>query len=441
MSETCAVCKKGKGPKICEVCGFSDNSSVNRSFPIPEDTKYWIETVVKPYRMQWEAERMKKEAEAKVAEAEKRAKEAEAKLTEVLKNSEEAQRIAEEQKRQVQQQTYSQTQPTSSPTTKFPLTKSIVILLIISVSVVIIVFLLNYDDAKAHFERGLTHYNKNDYDKAIEDFTAALKIKPDDPTYLNHRGYAYSGFASYGYAYYYDLAIVDYTTALEIDPNNPIYLNNRGNAYYKKGDYDKAIADFEVTLQIDPNYDLAKQGLKNAQQVRNIFTDSRDGKTYRKVKIGTKTWMAENLNYNANSSKCYDNKESNCDKYGRLYNWNTAMKSCPNGWHLPTETEWKALMSMVGGEKTAGKVLKAKNGWDKNGNGTDEFGFTALPGGYGPQNLEKQFYWAGGEGLWWTSIEYGANGAYYLYINYHYEGVQWGGAYTTDLYSVRCIKN
>lgn len=111
------------------------------------------------------------------------------------------------------------------------------------------------------------------------------------------------------------------------------------------------------------------------------FTDPRDGKTYKTVKIGSQTWMAENLNYETEGSFCYENKPANCKKYGRLYTWNAALKVCPAGWHLPSKEKFDILIKTVGGEKIAGEKLKSKSGWNDDGNGSDAFGFSALPAG------------------------------------------------------------
>ncbi|MDR2694074.1 MAG: fibrobacter succinogenes major paralogous domain-containing protein, partial [Chitinispirillales bacterium] len=112
------------------------------------------------------------------------------------------------------------------------------------------------------------------------------------------------------------------------------------------------------------------------------FTDSRDGKTYNTVKIGKQTWMAENLNYGTSSgSWCYNDRDSYCKKYGRLYEWETAKKTCPSGWHLPSRQEWEALVTYAGGYEAAGKRLKSTIGWNDSGSGTDDYGFSALPGG------------------------------------------------------------
>jgi uncharacterized protein (TIGR02145 family) len=174
---------------------------------------------------------------------------------------------------------------------------------------------------------------------------------------------------------------------------------------------------------------------------QNTFTDPRDGKEYKTVKIGSQTWMAENLNYNANSSKCYDNNSGNCAKYGRLYDWNTAKSVCPSGWHLPSEGEYKTLDKAVGGEDVAGKKLKAKSGWNNNGNGTDEFGFSALPGGNG--SSVGSFSNVGNRGRWWSASEGERNSDYacYRYMNYNDDGTLWLYYFKSNLQSVRCIKD
>jgi len=131
---------------------------------------------------------------------------------------------------------------------------------------------------------------------------------------------------------------------------------------------------------------------------------------FRVVNIGNQVWMAENLNYNANGSKCYDSKKSNCQKYGRLYDWNTAKNICPKGWHLPSKVEWQTLVDFAGGSKVAGNVLKASNGWSSNGNGTNDYGFSALPGGIGRSN--GGFDHIGNYSGWWSATEHNASSAY-----------------------------
>jgi len=184
--------------------------------------------------------------------------------------------------------------------------------------------------------------------------------------------------------------------------------------------------------------------------------DTRDGKKYKTVKIGTQVWMAENLNYNAEDSKCYDNKAENCEKYGRLYNWETAMQACPEGWHLPSKEEWDVLMKAVGGAETTGEKLKAKNGWKErqsgSGNGTDEYGFSALPGGFGhsektkaahreyERNYDRNFDEMSRSGYWWTSSESSSNYAYYLNIYYERKDAAHSSYDKSFLYSIRCLQ-
>jgi len=155
------------------------------------------------------------------------------------------------------------------------------------------------------------------------------------------------------------------------------------------------------------------------------FTDARDGKTYKTVIIGGKRWMGENLNYlpQTGNSWCYNNKDSKCAKYGRLYDWNTAMTVCPPGWRLPSRQEWGNLVSEAGGTEIAGRKLKAKGDWGLwffggiAGNGEDSFGFSALPGGIRWARLEGYFTNAGSSGMWWTAEDSGNGEVYHRYIH------------------------
>jgi len=177
--------------------------------------------------------------------------------------------------------------------------------------------------------------------------------------------------------------------------------------------------------------------------VVTTFVDNRDGKKYKAVRIGTQVWMAENLNYEASDSKCYDNSSSNCDIYGRLYNWETALTVCPSGWHLPSYDEWDALSNYVqsnsGCSSCDASKLKATSGWYNNGNGTDAYGFSALPGGIGLSG--GSFYDVGDGGFWWSATENGSDYAYRRYMYYILEDANWYYGYKSFLFSVRCLQD
>lgn len=148
-------------------------------------------------------------------------------------------------------------------------------------------------------------------------------------------------------------------------------------AYVAKLRYDRDLLDYgqyETGTRYEP-YEVDRRGyapieayrgysvrcVQNVENAESIgyFEDSRDGKKYKTTKIGEQVWMAENLNYWTGSSECYDNNSKNCDQYGRLYDFKTALKACPAGWHLPSEEEWRSLGKFIG--HMEGFVLKSAN--------------------------------------------------------------------------------
>jgi uncharacterized protein (TIGR02145 family) len=226
-------------------------------------------------------------------------------------------------------------------------------------------------------------------------------------------------------------------------------------------------------------------GCPNAATVDNIVNCA--FQNYKTVQIGKQIWMAENLNYDVpdnDTDMCYNNDPANCAKYGRLYNWATAMALplkcnsilstddaacaiktpyhqgiCPEGWHIPNVEEWNILMRF--GEKR----LRAKSGWNSYvhdpccahecnpgctkkpvtmpGNGTDDYGFTALTGGSGYQLEGKlTFGGVGYGGLWWAASELNDNSAYRSNITNddNYEGDDYGDKGNLFI-SIRCMKD
>jgi uncharacterized protein (TIGR02145 family) len=182
---------------------------------------------------------------------------------------------------------------------------------------------------------------------------------------------------------------------------------------------------------------IGKKTLKSAKPAAaQTFTDDRDGKTYRTVKIGEQVWMGENLNFETPNSWCYDNNPDNCKKYGRLYSWNAAMKACPDDWHLPFRKEWCELFIFAGGEDIAGMKLKSKSpDWD----GTDDYSFLALPGGGRITN--GSFGDLGSWGGWWTATENDSSNAYNWNMGADYTDAYEFDNNKIDGFSVRCLRD
>jgi uncharacterized protein (TIGR02145 family) len=186
-------------------------------------------------------------------------------------------------------------------------------------------------------------------------------------------------------------------------------------------------------------------------QVSGIFTDSRDGKQYKTVKIGTQTWMSENLAFKATSGcYAYENIENNAIIYGYLYNWETANKVCPSGWHLPSKIEWATLNEYLGGDSLAHiKLIEVGNGHWKNPDPTvtNESGFTALPGGlFSASNFRPdiKFQYVGNYGYWWSATEDnepGSLNAWFRVLGDYFKNEEMDVASKVRGSSIRSIKN
>lgn len=166
------------------------------------------------------------------------------------------------------------------------------------------------------------------------------------------------------------------------------------------------------------------------------------GNIYKTIQIGTQWWMTKNLNYNTGNSLCYDNSQSNCDIYGRLYDWVTATQACPTGWHLPSDTEWATLTNYLGGQNIAGGKLKEVDTthWEfPNNSATNEVCFTALPGGYG-SNTNFFFELGSGAYFWSATKKINTSLSLIKFIKSDSPYFFPGNTEPSSKFSVRCIK-
>jgi uncharacterized protein (TIGR02145 family) len=196
------------------------------------------------------------------------------------------------------------------------------------------------------------------------------------------------------------------------------------------------------------------------------ITKDTGGNVYDKsVTIGTQVWMAENLKTtkysngdtigtttldisNESAPKyqwAYDGDENKVGTYGRLYTWYAVTDSrnvCPAGWHVPTDSDWVALITFLGGEDIAGGKLKetGTTHWlTPNTEATNERNFTALPGGY--RYFAATFGYLGNRGFWWSSTEHSASQGYFLTMSSLFGFVNRDGTNKQYGFSVRCLKN
>jgi len=190
---------------------------------------------------------------------------------------------------------------------------------------------------------------------------------------------------------------------------------------------------------ISSSIDNDKSSSSSSLASSSSFSSSVDEGT---VKIGNQVWMAKNLDSEVDGSKCYDDKQENCVKYGRLYDWTAAKSVCPEGFHLPTKEEWIILINYIGSDK-AGKSLKAKNDWNtdngKSGNGDDSYGFSALPAG---SYSSSGFTSIGTTSFWWSNTEASdSKASYLLAANYSDEIESENTGDISSFRSVRCLKD
>jgi len=181
------------------------------------------------------------------------------------------------------------------------------------------------------------------------------------------------------------------------------------------------------------------------------------GETYETVVIGKQKWLKRNLNYvPVNTSvamnfKCYEDNRDNCDKYGLLYDWATAMALpancnerycslvitekhrgiCPDGWRIPTNADWNELLGYA---DSTSKYLKALD-WG----GEDTYGFSALPGGVGYP--DGNFYSLSSYGYWWSASEINRDNASRRSMYYDSDSIGFYSYGKSLLLSVRCLKN
>lgn len=244
-----------------------------------------------------------------------------------------------------------------------------------------------------------------------------------------------------------------------------VWMEQSGNNGYLSG-------DFNLDGQVN-NADLLKYWQPNQGRMAwvpdtatipficgDTLFDLRDGNAYATVQVGSQCWMKENLRYDAGTNWCYYNDPVNCVTYGRLYSWNTIMNGasgsntvpsgvqgiCPEDWHVPSDAEWCELTTFIDNTincdtsgyngTDGGYSMKSDWGWSSGGNGSDAFGFSALPAGcmgiYHFDDLHLYTYF-------WSATEDYPGFALLMKLNYGLPTVGRYFSLKNRGYSLRCL--
>ena len=191
----------------------------------------------------------------------------------------------------------------------------------------------------------------------------------------------------------------------------------------------------DVNVTSNNDFSSSSESVDSTADSGMHMVDSRDGQIYKTVTIGSQTWMTENLNYEMVNSVCYDNFVSNCYEHGRLYAWEAALESCPEGWHLPTQSDWNELFRTLGGKVSAAIALKSTKEWDR---ATNSSGFSALLSGFENRNGE---FSSDGKTFFWGSDYYNDSLAYYMGLLNGRDDATLLAEHKSNKYSVRCLKD
>jgi uncharacterized protein (TIGR02145 family) len=226
-----------------------------------------------------------------------------------------------------------------------------------------------------------------------------------------------------------------------------------GNFYFVNINFNSNNYDFN-------NISDTKLKIDNSEIALDFFIDQRDGKRYKTVKIGNQLWMAENINYEIPNSDswCYNDQKFNCQEYGRLYPFYSAIESCPPGWHLPSDDEWKTMeiylgMSIEEANKSGAFYWSRGEPLGEKLRVNDTSGFNLLLGGFcnydknmsrssSGEEYNKSFQFLNRAAYFWTSTKTPENKVYQRWIYKAKDGILRSDLWPlTQGLSVRCIKN